>query len=223
MPSANQFSAAGNAASDLFGGIGLLYKAKGSRLEAQQYDKAAALARLNEQFAKTSTDIKVAQEQRDIYKQVGGQESDIAASGFEASGSALDILRESASQGALTKAVIGQQGLIEEAGYEEQAQSYDLMAKASREAAKADTWGAVGKFVGAAINIAAVGAMSDARLKRDIEQVGEHKGLRLYRYRYLWSPRLFIGVMAQELLKVRPWAVIRGADGFLRVNYAMVV
>ncbi len=223
MPSANSYSAAGNAVSDLFGGIGLLYKAKGSRLEAQQYDKAAALARLNEQFAKTSTEIKETQEQRDIYKQVGGQESDIAASGFEASGSALDILRESASEGALTKAVIGQQGLIEEAGYEEQAQSYDLMAKASREAAKADIFGAGGKLLGAAINIAAVVAMSDARLKRDIEQVGEHKGLRLYRYRYLWSPRLFIGVMAQELLKARPAAVLCGVDGFLRVDYSLVV
>jgi hypothetical protein len=52
--------------------------------------------------------------------------------------------------------VISQQGLIEEAGYEEQAQSYDLMAKASREAAKADTIGAIGKFIGSAISIAAV-------------------------------------------------------------------
>jgi hypothetical protein len=222
MPSANQFSAAGTAVSDLFGGIGLLYKAKGSRLEAQQYDKAAGLARLNKQFAETSTEIKVAQEQRDIFKQVGEQQADVAAAGFEASGSALDLLRESASQGALAKAVIGQQGLIEEAGYEEQAQSYDLMAKASRQAAKADTFGAIGKFLGSAISIGAVVAMSDARLKRDIEQVGEHKGLRLYRYRYLWSPRRFIGVMAQELLKVRPAAVIRGADGFLRVDYSQV-
>lgn len=154
--SSGQVGAASNAVSDVFGGIGLLYKAKGSKLEAQAYEKAAALARLNEQFTKTSTDIKEAQQQRDSYKQIGGQEADIAASGFAASGSALDILRESASQASLTKAVISQQGLIEEAGYREQAESYDLMAQASREAAKADKWGAVGKFVGAAISVAAI-------------------------------------------------------------------
>jgi hypothetical protein len=154
--SSSQVGAASNAVSDIFGGIGSLYKAKGSRLEAQAYDKAAALARLNEQYTKESTDIKEFQQQRDSYKQIGGQEAEIGASGFAATGSALDILRESASQASLTKSVIGQQGLIEEAGYEEQAQSYDLMAQASREAAKADTWGAVGKFVGAAISVAAV-------------------------------------------------------------------
>lgn len=217
MPSPNQYSAAGSAVSDLFGGIGLLYKAKGSRLEAQQYDKAAELALLNKQFAHNSTEIKEAQTQRDIFKQTGETEATVGAAGFEASGSALDILRESASQGALTKAVIGQQGLIEEAGYQEQHDSYVLMAQASREAAKADTWGAVGKFAGSAIMAAA--AFSDARLKRDIEYVGEHRGLRLYRFRYLWSPRRFIGVIAQELLQLRPAAVIHGADGFLRVDY----
>jgi hypothetical protein len=154
--SSSSVGAASNAVSDIFGGIGSLYKAKGSRLEAQAYDKAAALARLNEQYTKESTDIKEFQQQRDSYKQIGGQEAEIGASGFAATGSALDILRESASQASLTKSVISQQGLIEEAGYEEQAQSYDLMAAASREAAKADTWGAVGKFVGAAISVAAV-------------------------------------------------------------------
>lgn len=217
MPSDKQYAAAGSAVSDLFGGIGLLYKGKGSRLEAEQYDKAAGLALLNKQFAHTSTEIKETQQQRDIFKQTGGQESDIAAGGFEATGGALDILRESTSQGALAKAVIGQQGLIEEASYQEQADSYHLMAEASREAAKADTWGAVGKFAGSAI--AGAAAFSDERLKRDIEFIGHHRGLRVYRFRYLWSPRRFIGVIAQELLRLRPAAVIIGADGFLRVDY----
>src|SRR5204863_5839533 len=98
MPTPNQFSAAGGAVNDIFGGVGLLYKAKGSKLEAQAYDKAAALARLNKQVEISSTEIKESQAQRDIFKQVGGQQADIASAGFEASGSALDILRESASQ-----------------------------------------------------------------------------------------------------------------------------
>jgi hypothetical protein len=45
-------------------------------------------------------------------------------------GSALDILRESASQGALTRAVTGEQGLSQEEGFHQQAASYRNMAAA---------------------------------------------------------------------------------------------
>jgi hypothetical protein len=62
---------------------------------------------------------------------------------------------------------------------------------------------------------------SDIRLKKDIVKV-EHlqHGLNLYRYRYKRSNRLYVGVMAQEVTKVEPDAVVRGPDGYLRVNYA---
>ena len=63
---------------------------------------------------------------------------DIAGAGLGQTGSALDILRESASQGALTHAVLGQQGLITEAGYEEQATSYKNMAQAAQVAIDAE-------------------------------------------------------------------------------------
>jgi hypothetical protein len=45
-------------------------------------------------------------------------------------------------------------------------------------------------------------------------------GLALYRYRYKWSDQVYVGVMAQEVLLVRPDAVVRGADGYLRVDYS---
>jgi hypothetical protein len=62
--------------------------------------------------------------------------------------------------------------------------------------------------------------ISDIRLKRDIEQVARlDNGLALYRYRYKWSDQVYVGVMAQEVALVRPDAVVRGADGYLRVNY----
>ena len=65
------------------------------------------------------------------------------------------------------------------------------------------------------------GQASDIRLKRDITQVGElDSGINLYRYRYLWSDTIYVGVMAQEVAAVKPEAVRRGADGYLRVNYA---
>jgi hypothetical protein len=63
---------------------------------------------------------------------------------------------------------------------------------------------------------------SDARLKRDITLVGRRDdGLGLYRYRYLWSDTVYVGVMAQEVALIHPDAVVRGSlDGYLRVNYS---
>ena len=66
-----------------------------------------------------------------------------------------------------------------------------------------------------------ISVTSDTRLKRDIAQVGElDSGVGLYRYRYLWSDTIYVGVMAQEVAEVMPEAVQRGADGYLRVDYA---
>lgn len=63
-------------------------------------------------------------------------------------------------------------------------------------------------------------AFSDRRLKTDIEKIGEREdGLGVYVYRYLWSPVRFIGVMAQEVLKVKPEAVIHTPSGYMAVNY----
>jgi hypothetical protein len=41
----------------------------------------------------------------------------------------------------------------------------------------------------------------------------------LYRYRYLWSEQVYVGVMAQEVARIDRAAVVEGADGFLRVDY----
>lgn len=63
---------------------------------------------------------------------------------------------------------------------------------------------------------------SDRRLKRDIARVGETPRMKLplYTFRYLWSDILHVGVMAQEVLAVRPDAVLTDRDGFMAVNYA---
>lgn len=135
----------GGAVGDLFAASadrskaqGLRIKAQGDALEGQNYDLAATLAGQNEQFAETSTAIKQQQFDRNIYQTIGGQEADVAGAGFAQSGSALDLLRDSASQGALTKAVAGQQGLIQEAGYTEQQQSYQNLSKAAAFAVQGD-------------------------------------------------------------------------------------
>jgi hypothetical protein len=93
------------------------------------------LALLNEQYTKTETAVKETQNEREIYQTISSQEAGVAGGGLAESGSALDLLRSSASQGALSQALIGQQGLISEAGYQEQHDSYVNMANAARAAA----------------------------------------------------------------------------------------
>jgi hypothetical protein len=65
--------------------------------------------------------------------------------------------------------------------------------------------------------------VSDVRLKQDIIRLGRlDNGINLYRYRYRWSDQVYVGVMAQEVAQIIPDAVDRGADGYLRVDYARV-
>jgi hypothetical protein len=141
--------------SDLFAASADRARARGIRIEGEQYVQAAALADLNATFTKESTDIKEYQTQRSIFQTLGSQAADVASSGFAKSGSALDLERDSATQGAMTAAVLGQQGLITEAGYEEQAASYRLMADAANNAATAADHAAHGAEIAGYINFAA--------------------------------------------------------------------
>jgi hypothetical protein len=145
----------GGAVQELFSSSAHRTKAQGLRIEAENYDLASGYAGKNAAFTQTSTEIKQAQLDREIFKTIGGQAADIAGAGFTAGGSALDIMRDSASQGALTKAVGGLQGLITEEGYKVQETTYTNMGKAARmaagaeeEAATASLWSA--GFKGAA-------------------------------------------------------------------------
>jgi len=61
---------------------------------------------------------------------------------------------------------------------------------------------------------------SDIRQKRDIRPLDILvNGLRLYRYRYRWSPTEYVGVLAQEVAAMVPDAVSKDDAGFLRVDY----
>ena len=72
-------------------------------------------------------------------------------------------------------------------------------------------------------------AASDVRLKQNIARIGNHSlgfGLYLFDYKPEFrgghgAGRQF-GVMAQEVEAVMPSAVVTYADGFKRVNYAML-
>jgi hypothetical protein len=64
------------------------------------------------------------------------------------------------------------------------------------------------------------GRRSDIMLKHDIVLLGYlENGLGYYRFAYNGSDKAYVGVMAQEVQTVRPDAVTRGSDGYLRVYY----
>jgi len=87
-----------------------------------------------------------------------------------------------------------------------------------------DILGGVGTLAGGLARAAPLLAgLSDRRLKQDIVFLGRDNpsGVNLYEFSFKTDPkRRFIGVMADEVGQSHPHAVIRGEDGYLRVNYA---
>lgn len=72
----------------------------------------------------------------------------------------------------------------------------------------------IGSLLG---GIGSLFSLSDEKAKKDVKKVGG-----LYEYRYKGEPKSApkrIGVMAQEIEKIRPDAVRTGKDGYRRVNY----
>lgn len=77
------------------------------------------------------------------------------------------------------------------------------------------TLGSIASTVGGIASI-----FSDRRLKRDIERVGEFPdGLGIYAYRYVMGAKRVLGVMADEVAKLRPWALGPERAGYATVNY----
>lgn len=80
--------------------------------------------------------------------------------------------------------------------------------------------GILGQIVGAAATAGSL--FSDRRLKKNITKIGEFlDGLGIYAWSYIWQPSTTknIGVMADEVAEVRPWALGPEVDGFQTVNY----
>lgn len=77
------------------------------------------------------------------------------------------------------------------------------------------TVGSIASTVGGLASI-----FSDRRLKTAIRKVGEFAdGLGIYTYRYIGQTNRIRGVMADEVAKLRPWALGRTVAGYSTVNY----
>jgi len=91
--------------------------------------------------------------------------------------------------------------------------------------------GGLASFFGGGAGIAGAGsagvnagfaalAASDARLKKDITEIGTENGHKIYSFRYIGQDNnRYIGVMAQDLLETNPDAVIETDAGYYAVDY----
>lgn len=71
---------------------------------------------------------------------------------------------------------------------------------------------------------AGIGLFSDRRLKDDIRPVGKlDNGLTVYSYRYKGDVVSQIGLMADEVEKIHPEAIVDDPSGFKRVRYDLAV
>lgn len=260
----------GGAVSDIFGGASQFAIAKGYKTAAGAYLGAADIYKqqagvygeqagvygqmgvqsgVNAGIAAGGARLQQIQAEREIYRTIGGQRSDVASAGLEASGSALDILRDSTSQGHLKMSVLRSQGQLEQAGYKEEQLSYQAMGKASEAAAAgslaqasnavgqagvatsqasaAKTSGAGGILGGILKGVGAVAgilAFSDYRLKDDIIFLRRREdGLGVYSFRYRGREQRYVGVIAQEVAQLYPEAVhLDDLSGFLYVDYGAI-
>jgi len=61
---------------------------------------------------------------------------------------------------------------------------------------------------------------SDSRLKENVTRIGTTRnGLPFYKFSYLGRPEVYAGVMAQDVLEVRPDAVSLLGSGYYAVDY----
>jgi hypothetical protein len=81
----------------------------------------------------------------------------------------------------------------------------------------------LGSIFGAAGSVGSAFMLSDRRFKENIKRIGTLvNGLATYAFNYIGSKAQEFGVMAQEVLAVRPDAVVQAPNGVLYVNYGKV-
>jgi hypothetical protein len=103
------------------------------------------------------------------------------------------------------------------------AQGLSAMPQNVTQTSRKDT--GTGDVLGSAAQIAALFAMSDERLKDDIELIGNEKGYNIYTWSWneiakkLGITALNKGVIAQEVMKTNPDAVSLHESGYYMVNY----
>lgn len=114
-------------------------------------------------------------------------------------------------------------GLVNQ-NYANQMNAYN-QGQANQAAGLGGLFGLGGSLLGAAGQAGGFAALfSDIRLKRDITRVGTTDGgLPVYTYRYVTGGPMMMGVMAHDVEKVIPDAVMTHDSGFKMVDYGKVM
>lgn len=101
---------------------------------------------------------------------------------------------------------------------------YTGLVKDKYQAELAQSQAGLGGLFGLAGSAMKLLPFSDIRLKTDISRVGTlDNGLPVYSYRYKSGGPIHIGVMAQDVVQVRPGAVVVTDNGMMAVDYAQAV
>ena len=78
-------------------------------------------------------------------------------------------------------------------------------------------------IVGTAASVGTAFATSSKKLKDNIVKIGKSiDGHNIYKFNYKDSPRKYVGVIAEEVLKTKPEAVVTMPNGYLGVNYSLI-
>lgn len=78
-----------------------------------------------------------------------------------------------------------------------------------------------GQLLGAGAQLGAAYLASDFNVKENIEPAGQENGYPIYKFNYKNDAQKYIGVMAQDVEKITPEAVVE-IDGVKHVNYDMI-
>lgn len=142
----------GGAVSGIFSAEGSGAEADGDFQAALSYRKARDIELQNIDITKTSTEIQGLQLQRKIDKVQGTQTAQLGAAGVSG-GSAGDLMRDSAQQGALAVTQVNTQGKIQENAFKAQADAFDAQAIAADAAGHKAESAAQGAMIGGAFSL----------------------------------------------------------------------
>ena len=132
-----------------------------------------------------------------------------------------DQLRFGVLSGLQGQAGQAQQGLSSAAGGFGAISDRKQQAHAQAQQARGQRNAGIGSLLGTGLMAAAI--FSDRRVKDDMGTVGKlDSGIPVHIFRYKDSPKVHMGVMADEVAKVRPEAVGRHKSGLAVVDYMKV-
>lgn len=151
------FKSISDTGSSLGGAVSSIFGAIAAGKEEDLYRGKAEEAITERDVTEDSERLQQYAASRKIAETLGAQQAATAAAGFQESGSALDLLRESTTQGALTHATLQMQAGIKEAGYTAENKAAENEASAAGVAGLSDTFGAVIKGVTGAAQLAMMG------------------------------------------------------------------